>query len=193
MDTSRNCATWPMVRDSSAYCPKPMTSKALRPSKLLQKLFGSKLRTKRGARQLRRPTGINASSYALGGATAFVVRFSPRAVPLVPMSRTPNGQGGQLCFLHGSSQAETRRKSFYFEHPHLRDLDWGWAFQGVSGVGHSRETLGLGIPGVSGLGTPGIFGVGHSRGWAVQGVSAVGHSRKSLGVDRARRRVEFKI
>ena len=52
---------------------------------------------------------------------------------------------------------------------------WGWALQGDSGVGHSRETLGLGIPGDS--------GVGHSRSlW-------VGHSREALGVDRARRRV----
>ena len=56
-----------------------------------------------------------------------------------------------LCFF-----LQKNTKSFYFEHPHLRDLDWGWAFQGVSGVGHSRETLKLGTPGVSGLGTPGV-------------------------------------
>ena len=65
--------------------------------------------------------------------------------------------------------------------PHLRDLHWGWALLGVSAVGHFR----------------GDSGVGHSRetleeslGWALQGVFGV---RESLGVDRARRRVEFKI
>ena len=46
---------------------------------------------------------------------------------------------------------------------------WIWALQGVSGIGHSRETLGLGTPGVSKVGL-----------W---------HSRESLGVDRARRKV----
>ena len=44
---------------------------------------------------------------------------------------------------------------------------WGWALQGDSAVGHSRETLGLGTPG---------------RGWALQGDSGVGHSRESLGL-----------
>ena len=75
----------------------------------------------------------------------------------------------------------------YFEHPHLRDLDW--ALQGVSGVGHSRETLGLGTPGVSEK----VSEVGHSRETlgllGTPGTLWVGHSRESLGVDRARRRV----
>ena len=67
--------------------------------------------------------------------------------------------------------------------------NWGWALQGDSGVEHSRETLGLGTPGVSkvglsretlGLGTPG-------RRWALQensgiGASGVGHSMESLGL-----------
>ena len=54
-------------------------------------------------------------------------------------------------------------KLFYFEHPHplqrysgvgqLRDTRGpgtlcGWALQGDSGVGHSREILGLGTPGI---------------------------------------------
>ena len=66
---------------------------------------------------------------------------------------------------------------------------WGWALQGNSGVGHARETLGLGQESLNtpGLGTPGVSGLG--LGWALQGVSGVGHSRESPGVDRARRRV----
>ena len=51
-----------------------------------------------------------------------------------------------------------QKKLFYFEHPHLGDL----------GIGHFRESLGLGAPGSL---------------W----------TRESLGVDRARRRVEFKF
>ena len=47
---------------------------------------------------------------------------------------------------------QDEKQLFYFEHPHLRDLDlgtlWGWAVQGVSGIGHSRQSLGLGTPGV---------------------------------------------
>ena len=44
------------------------------------------------------------------------------------------------------------------------------------GLGHSRQTLGLGTPGVSGLGTPGNLC------WALRGVSGVGHARESLGL-----------
>ena len=60
----------------------------------------------------------------------------------------------------------------------------------VLGFVHSRESLGLGTPGVSGLGTPGSLwdwslGLG-CRGWAFQQGSAdqewVGHSEKSLGL-----------
>ena len=104
-----------------------------------------------------------------------------------------------------------------FEHPHLGDLDvlavrpslgtpgslglgisgilWGWARQGVSRVGRSREFLGLGIGrSLWGWALHGVSG----RGWAFQGVfgvhttsevSGVGHTREFLGVDRARRRV----
>ena len=104
------------------------------------------------------------------------------------------------------------QKLFFFELPHLRDLDlgtpgsrWGWALQADCGVRHSRETLGLGTlwgwaghsrvghsrETLAGLGTPGsLWGwafQGVYWGWALQGVSGVGHSRESLGVDRARR------
>ena len=71
-----------------------------------------------------------------------------------------------------------------------------WALQGDSGVGYSKETLGLGIRGKS--------GVGHSRklwGWVLQGDFGFGHSgtlsrpgeEKSSERGEARRRVEFKI
>ena len=63
---------------------------------------------------------------------------------------------------------------------------WGWALRGHSGVGHSKENLGLGIGGDS-------FGVGHSREtlgvgtpgtwtlvWALQRDSKAGHSRDTL-------------
>ena len=58
----------------------------------------------------------------------------------------------------------------------------GWALgtPGRLGVGHCRETLGLGTPGgvghsreTLGLGTPGRL-----WGWALQGDSGVGHSRR---------------
>ena len=43
----------------------------------------------------------------------------------------------------------------------------GWALQGDSGVGHSRETLGLGTPGTL-------------CGWALQGDTGVGTPEKVL-------------
>ena len=58
-------------------------------------------------------------------------------------------------------------------------LVWGWALQGDSGVGvgHSRQNVGLGTP-VSGFGVghSRVSVVGHSReslGWALQGVSRI--------------------
>ena len=80
---------------------------------------------------------------------------------------------------------------------------WGWALQGVSGVGHSRKSLGWALQGdcevvrlwglcgwalqgVSGLGTQGWHlgsFLGGWVGWALQQVSrfGVGHSRETLG------------
>ena len=71
---------------------------------------------------------------------------------------------------------------------------WGWALQGDSGAGHSRETWGWALQGDSKVGhsrergTPwvghsgqGDSALGHSRktwGWALQGDSGVGHSRR---------------
>ena len=68
---------------------------------------------------------------------------------------------------------------------------WGWALQGQSRVGHSRDTLGT-LWGHSAAGPPETL-----WGWALQGHSVdghskdtlVGHSRDARGVDRARRRV----
>ena len=62
---------------------------------------------------------------------------------------------------------------FYFEHPHLRDLDWAWALQrGSLWVGHSRESLNWALQEDS---TP------LQTLWALQAVSGVGHSRETLG------------
>ena len=65
----------------------------------------------------------------------------------------------------------------------------GWALQGVSGVAPGRgwalRSLWVGLQ--ESL----AFGVGHSReslGLGTPGVSGFGHSRESLGIDRARRR-----
>ena len=78
-----------------------------------------------------------------------------------------------------------RKKLFSFKHPHLRDLDWGWAFQGL-GLG---TPLGWALKEILRLGTP-LGRVGHSRenlglgalqeslGWALQRVSGVAHSRR---------------
>ena len=59
---------------------------------------------------------------------------------------------------------------------------WGCALQGHSGAGHSKDTLRLGTP-----------GVGHSRDTLKFQDSGVGQFRDERGVDRARRRVEFKV
>ena len=78
--------------------------------------------------------------------------------------------------------------NFYSEHP-----------QRYFGVGHSRDTLGLGTPGTlwgwglqgtpgilwAGRGTPGtrwVGTLGDALGWAPQGHSGIGDSRDTLGL-----------
>ena len=79
---------------------------------------------------------------------------------------------------------------------------WGWALQGVSGVGHSRQFVGLGTAGslrsLWGGALQGVSGVGHFSqslglgtpgslwGWALQGSLGLG-TPGSLGLDRTRR------
>ena len=137
-----------------------------------------------------------------------------------PLSRPKGNPGINRVPLFGFKgiRREPKPPNYFTSNiPTLRGLGtsgslWGWALQGVSGVGHSREVSGVGhfrslwgwaLQGVSGLGisgslgNPGVSGFAHSRrlgtpgslwgwGWALQ--------LESLGEEfRARRRVEFKI